>query len=702
MKKNYLIIGVLSLSFLHAQTGNKELFEKFERQKKENSEKFDEYIKKLSYSRNADQSFIEKEKAKKNSLSFFFDGRPYFLKTNDENQVKNSNSDFLQNGNIAGLQGSFNGENIKYTVFDEGRVFEGHFLFNNLANRIVNKESNTLDYGSHATAVSSIIGGKEHNLPIIVNGVASNANLKGIAQNSTIDSYDFRSTTLPGNANNTNVYQKILIAQPKISNHSYGLDAGWQEKDVNGQSVWVWNGMYNPATGQSLSLLGSYYINDQYYDQIVYNNPSYIITKSAGNEFGNGPSANDPNPPYYEDNNGNPIAFSPGSILPQRNCAMGANCISPGSLAKNIIVVGATDIIAGNGGRYTASADVVHSSYSCAGPRDDGAIKPDITAVGTSLRAATTAEDLIGSQETLQASGTSFSSPGAAGIIGLWTQINKQLFNGAELDAASAKTLTVHSAAEAGNIGPDVLFGWGFIDAKKGAELLVGKSNNNVLFNSETLNNAVPNTKMVTASGAEPLKVTISWVDPAYQVDTNSPDTFIDNHLSRLVNDLDLRIIDTVTNTVYYPWKLTLNNPTAPAVKADNTVDNVEQVVIDAPIPGRSYRIEIGNKGAINSQNYSILATGFSGQVLATGEVVSKDNDVTIVPTITKDVTQILKASKYSEFSVYDMSGKKLQSGVINGDETAVNLSHYAKGIYIIEVKTKDHRSISKKIIKTE
>lgn len=38
-------------------------------------------------------------------------------------------------------------------------------------------------------------------------------------------------------------------------------------------------------------------------------------------------------------------------------------------------------------------------------------------------------------------------------------------------------TLLIHSAQEAGNIGPDVLYGWGLVDAKKRAELLVQKSN---------------------------------------------------------------------------------------------------------------------------------------------------------------------------------------------------------------------------------
>ncbi|WP_435523749.1 hypothetical protein [Chryseobacterium indoltheticum] len=115
----------------------------------------------------------------------------------------------------------------------------------------------------------------------------------------------------------------------------------------------------------------------------------------------------------------------------------------------------------------------------------------------------------------------------------------------------------VHSAQEAGNVGPDPWFGWGYIDAKKGAQLLVGKSNNSIIFNDETLTSGVANIKTVKASGSEPLKVTISWIDPEYVLPANlSWAQAYNNRSSRLVNDLDVRIIDTTTNTVYQPWKL--------------------------------------------------------------------------------------------------------------------------------------------------
>ncbi|REC51791.1 secretion protein Por [Chryseobacterium piscium] len=693
MKKHLLLVSILSISLMSAQS-NDALNREFERQNRENKVKFDSYVAKRYGVDKSPEVLKEIEKQRANLAGFYFN-QPYFHQPDDLDQVKNSNADFLQNGTITGLTGSFNGENIKYTVFDGGRAFEGHVLFNNIPNRIVNKEDPSMNYSDHATAVSSFIGSKNQAYTFQLTGGGTHpVNFKGIAPNSTFDNYAFANSVLPGTTNTISVYQKILIAQPKISNHSYGSNQGWSNAAISG--AWVWFGTYN--AGAYTDLQGTYYVNDRNYDLIVYSNPSYVIVKSAGNYFGMGPAGN--TMPKYYVNSGNAVAFPDGATIPPNNCALGYDCIGPGSLAKNIIVVGATDIITSNDKRYTTTTDVIKSDYSSAGPRDDGAIKPDITTTGTDVAHASTDEDTVGSQLISVGSGTSYSAPVVTGIIGLWMQIYKQLFPTLELNAASAKTLTIHSASEAGNIGPDPWHGWGFINAKKGAELLVGKSNNTVIFADETLISGNTNSKVVKASGSEPLKVTISWIDPA-----GTSTSAHNSRVSKLVNDLDLRIIDTSTNTIYYPWKLDANNPMTPATKADNTVDNVEQVVIDNAVAGRNYKIEILNKGTLVNdagtaapQNYSIIVTGFS-EVLGTKDVTSPANGIVIAPTLTKDVVNILKAPKKSSYTVYDLSGKKLQSGVINSAQEIISLSSYTNGIYIIEVKT-DKDVISKKVIK--
>ncbi|SDQ07466.1 Por secretion system C-terminal sorting domain-containing protein [Chryseobacterium soldanellicola] len=704
MKKHLLLIGTLAITLVSAQN-NDALKREFERQNKENSAKFDSYVAKR-YGANKSPEVLKEIEEQRANLAGFSGDVPNFYKADDQNQILNNNVDALTTaGGVNGLTGAFKGENIKYTIFDGGRIYAAHTAFNNAAGRITNLEAATNAYSAHSTGVASIIGAKSSPLSATSNGVQITGNAMGIALNSTMDSYRFATTTLPGNTTTSTVFDKIIAAQPKISNHSYGVNAAWDYKTtadgypVNG---WYWGGNY--ISGNNYDLMGTYYGNDQNYDAIVYNNPSYTIVKSAGNYFDYGPGFGGTSTTgYYY--NGTGFTAYPDGLAPPTNCSQGFDCIGYGSLAKNIIVVGATDIITTNNYRYQIPDDVMRSSYSSAGPRDDGGIKPDIAAPGTDIWMASTAENTTGSVAWQINSGTSMSAPQVTGIIGLWMQIYKSLFNNAELNAAAAKTLMVHSASEAGNVGPDPWYGWGYINAKKGAELLVGKSNNTIIFNNETLTSGTPNKKVVKATGTEPLKVTISWIDPEYVVSSNLWSDLYNNRVSRLVNDLDLRIIDTVTNTVYYPWKLNATSPMTPATKADNTVDNVEQVVIDAPVAGRNYRIEISNKGTLKNntganapQNYSIITTGYTEQVLGTGEI-AKDGGITIAPTLTKDFVKVLKAPKKSTFNVYELSGKKLQSGVINSDEASVDLSSYTKGIYIIEVKT-DKDTVSKKVIK--
>lgn len=710
MKKSLLLVGTLGIILINAQN-NDALNREFERQNTENSKKFENYVsKKYGNNKNSDViNQIEKERA---TLGGFDpSGNPFFLSSVDLDQIKNSNSDFIQNGSIAGLTGSFNGENIKYTVFDGGRAFAGHVLFDNMPNRITNKEASTMAYSAHATAVSSFIGSK--NFPYtfqLQGGGTHTVNFKGIAPNSTFDNYAFATTTLPGESTPKNVFQKIILAQPKISNHSYGVNSGWTETAYNPNTgavtAYRWNGYFSNNT--SMDLQGTYFSNDQNYDNIVYTNPSYIIVKSSGNYFNMGPTSTSTATKTYIDPSTNAVTpFPANATLPSINCTGGFDCIGSGSLAKNIIVVAATDIITTNGGRYVTSSDVIHSDYSSAGPRDDGGIKPDISTVGTNVASASTTQDTTGTSNVTIGSGTSYSAPVVTGIIGLWTQIYKSLFNNTEMNAAAAKALMIHSASEAGNIGPDPHFGWGFINAKKGAEILVGKSNNTIIFKDEVKNNGTTNTISVKATGTEPLKVTITWIDPEYKLPASLTwAEAYNNRSSRLVNDLDLRITDTTDNSQTLPWKLNATSPMTPATKGDNTVDNVEQVVIENPIAGRTYKIEVTNKGTLvnnamtpapTPQNYSIVVTGYS-ELLGTNDI-KKDSEIIISPTLTKDFVKVIKAPKNSTFKIVDLSGKLLNRGEIKGNEHSLDLSSYTNGIYIIEINTGKEK-ISKKVIK--
>jgi hypothetical protein len=79
------------------------------------------------------------------------------------------------------------------------------------------------------------------------------------------------------------------------------------------------------------------------------------------------------------------------------------------------------------------------------------------------------------------------------------------------------------------------------------------------------------------------------------------------------VNDLDVRVVDAAGT--YLPWTLNPEAPGNPAAGGDNTRDNVEQVVVANPVPGRVYTMRITHKGGLQGgrQAFALLASGTGG-----------------------------------------------------------------------------------------
>lgn len=691
MKKTLIIILGLA-SILNFAQRNERLQKSFRAKQLNNLKKLESHISKskIKYSQ-------EQIDEMKKSIAGFAGDIPVFLQTDDMRANKSANVIELQDGSLTGT--SINGNGLTILVMDGGRVFDKHREFGADANgnvavpRVFDKEYGTTSYANHPTNVAGIIGAIGYGSFGEPYGAAA---AKGVLPKVNIDSYSFNNTTQGNN------YQKLEAADANISNHSYGINLGWAYR-TSPTEGWYWVANYSLNKEDTWS--GSYGDSDASFDEIVYSNPNQIVIKSAGNYFGDHPSK-DPAKPKFKFNNftGTYVPFTATDIIPEANCSLGYNCIGWGSLAKNIIVVGATDQLFTAEYKYNTNTDVIKSSYSSAGPRKDGAIKPDISAVGTDMLVAGYSNDT--SYTTYYAgAGTSYSAPVISGIAGAVTHLNRVITgnNSFMYKADEMKALLTHTANEAGNNpGPDVWYGWGFADATKAAQLAIDKKDNKVIFERNLLTSGVKFTKEITAKGSEPLKATISWIDPAGTPFTSDIDLQT-NHASMLVNDLDLRIIDTTNNTIYYPWRLDINNPMAAATQADNTVDNVEQVLLNSPVAGRKYRIEVSNKGNLVDdksvqapQNYALIVTGIDSASLSTIESV--DELVSIYPTKTKDVVNILIPKEGKTIEIFDISGKSVMKTNAKNFQT-IDLSKLPKGVYIVNIKT-NNNVISKKVIK--
>jgi len=594
-------------------------------------------------------------------------GIPVYLSDDSQSQITSMNSDYLNNNTIPGIAVTGNG--MTAYIWDGGSVRNTHQEF---TGRVTNVE--TTANSDHSTGVAGVIIGE---------GI--NANAKGIAYEASLKSYNYDNNV----DEIADASQMAENADYMISNHSYGSLTGWYLN--SNTSTWYWYGYPHISETES-ALFGFYTDTDADWDDIAYNAPQHSMFKSSGNNHTEGPDGTVNH--YVLDENNNWV-FVSGTFRP-KDCTEtgGYDCLAfSGSVAKNIILVGAINPISGNG-RYEDPSDVTETWFTSFGPTDDGRIKPDVTAIGSSVVAPTANNDASYSSWA----GTSFSTPAVAGVGILLEQVQNENTNGSSyLRSDMMRALLTHTANESGdNPGPDYKFGYGLVDAFRAAETLLNVNENSILQN-QILNNGETKTIQVTANG-EPLKVSIAWLDPA---GTPLPQVVLNDRTPMLINDLDLRVVG--GSNTYFPWKLNPDDPSAAATQEDNTVDNLEQVWIENPIAGQQYTINVSHKGTLtnNSQNFALVITGVNAP-LATHDV-SLNNLVNIYPNPVTDDLNIRVNEKFDnvEVRIFNQMGQIVYENKLNSFSGIENIDvkSYPAGVYMVYIKS-EKGIITKKIIK--
>lgn len=480
------------------------------------------------------------------------------------------------NGSLGlNLSGSTGTLNNKIGIWDGGSVYAEHQEF--AGSRILNKNTSAA-VSKHATHVAGTM---------MASGVYAPA--KGMAFGlARLISYDF---------NNDESEMALEASNMLISNHSYGFIAGWYYNDApsgGGAARWEWYGTNGTSEDYKF---GFYDADTRRWDEIAYQAPYYLPVKSSGNNRNeNGPAVG---ASYYHYTNNTWTEATRVSGEISSNDAY--DIISLTGNAKNSITVGAVAGIPN--GPFTAS-NIQISSFSSWGPTDDGRIKPDLVGMGVSLTST------VNTNTTAYASlsGTSMASPNISGSLILLQEAYTQKNNGAFMRSASLKGLALHTADDAGNAGPDYIYGWGLLNAEKAVKLIHDDGIKSRIIEEDLLQ-GTSKTWPLISSGNGPLVATICWTDPPGAVNTSNT---IDERIPRLVNDLDLRI----NGETYKPWILDPDQPAGLAVKGDNFRDNVEQVVIADPVPGKTYTLSIAHKGSSLSggkQNYSLILSGVGG-----------------------------------------------------------------------------------------
>lgn len=475
---------------------------------------------------------------------------------------------------------------------------------------------------------------------ILATGIVPNA--KGVAYQANAITYDW----------NNDLSEAIKAAKNGmlLSNHSYGYDPKYIDH-------W-WFGAYtNTSRG---------------WDELMYNAPYYLMVKAAGN-------------------NGNNSAYN---ILPLNKNSM-CDKLDPSATVKNNLVVAAT-----NTANINAVGDLMSvaiAKFSSQGPTDDLRIKPDIAGNGVGIYST----DANSDTSYKYMSGTSMAAANVTASLLLLQQHYKSLhFN--PMKAATLKGLALHTADDAGAIGPDVVFGWGLLNTKKAAETIsqIGKSS---LIEENTLATGSSYSITVTSDGTNPLIASISWTDPPGTANTGTANltTLV------LVNDLDIRI---TKETTFEPYKLTSITSNA---TGDNTVDPYERIDINGATG--TYTITVTHKGTLSSglQDYSLVVTGVLNSSSDVAQSKKPATEVRDETTFSKNKMRVAPNPNNGIFKVFldkTVSGKlkvtDLFGGIVfekefmNKKELNVNLHKIKKGVYIVSVISNNIKLTKKQLLR--
>ncbi len=653
MKCKFLLICYWAISLMYSQ--NVKALENLTEQKRKEMIKSREYLQKAK-----NRGFHVSKEVEKGLIRIASNGMPIFVEAFEDRENKTLNADYLWDLQWNGNDYSLDGSTMTMHIWDGGNIRSTHQEFsNNTFSRVTNLDDSNIS--NHSTAVAGTIG-----------AFGVDAMAKGVAPNITIVGRDFQDSE----------EEIAATIDAKISNHSYGVPTGWIRRDNApfgnnpGEGYYLFSD-YSVSTEEP-NWNGNYTDESVFWDEVSYNNPEHILVRAAGNSQGYGPNGQEDN--YYVWNAETEMWVVPTEGIPINNCADGYDCMYVDSTAKNVIVVGAINHLETQDDRYSSPSDPVLTTFSSIGPRDDGGIKPDLVAVGLWVYSSSGWGDDV----YINAVGTSFSSPAVAGVVALIDELY-HMENNSYMRSDLAKALLIHTANECGeNPGPDYRFGWGLPNALEAASTILNHSISTYVRSERVWNSEEHNFEII-ASGISPVKATISWLDPAAIPIPNS----VDDRTSRLINDLDLTITDSVTNEVLQTWKLDPENPSAPAIHGDNTVDNVEQVIIENPVAGRTYKVKVTHKGILKDADFNPVSNVQFGIVLSGGEitdlnseeVISPKFELTVFPNPSQDWLNFKTEEKISSVSIFNAEGKLV---IYNNQlkDYRVEVKHLEKGVY--------------------
>jgi serine protease AprX len=566
-----------------------------------------------------------------------------------------------QTGYLVGVHD--NGDPIYRTTYNSGAAVTSR----------VNRINTGGALGLNLNGQNMFVGVWDQNIPMIghndfggrvqiLDGATTQTSLHSTHVVGTVAGSGAGNASARGMAHQSNVYaldwnndysEMTLVASygVLVSNHSYGQIAGQLQEFQ----------------------FGAYTARSRDMDLIAANAPYFLSVHAAGNDRN---------------------AQTP--VNPSKN---GYDLINGNKTSKNSVVVAAVNQV----NNYTGPSSVSMSSFSSWGPTDDFRIKPDISAKGVGVTSTSNAS--ITAYATQQ--GTSMAAPVVAGGLILIQEHYSNLNLSAFMRASTLRALMIHAADEAGpHDGPDPMFGWGLFNAEKAVDIISKKPIFISVIDELTLNQGQTYSRPIYATGSEPLVATIAWTD----VPGNVSNGVVDAQTPVLVNDLDLRITSLNGTTTYLPWRLG-STYTSAAVKADNSVDNVEKIEIPNVPPGH-YILTVTHKGNIQrlnpsapqSQEFGLIITGID-ETLSNDRIVDVPQLVVYPNPVSNQLFFKLDGlvSSTANVKLIDLQGrvvKELKDVKVQENNTFIDVASLSRGAYIIQFELQNNQVIHSKFIK--
>jgi subtilisin-like proprotein convertase family protein len=338
---------------------------------------------------------------------------------------------------------------------------------------------------------------------------------------------------------------------------------------------------------------------------------------------------------------------------------------------------------------------------SSEGPTDDLRIKPDITGNGTNVYSTNSSSD----NDYTTLSGTSMASPNVMGTLLLLQQHHNNLYQ-KFMKSATLKGLACQTADDAGNPGPDAVFGWGLLNAKAAANAI---SNNGLYtwISEESIAQGQVYTKTVKSIAGQPLVATICWTDIPGVANTG----VLNDPTPAIVHDLDIRISQ--GNTVFYPWRLQADASQFALRNDDNFVDTVETVAIDNA-NGGDYTITISHKGNLqtNKQDYSLIISGIDSDFgfvpLGYDQTICSNENASFQFTFNSNTNENVSFSVIDipEGAIANLSESTLSSNsnfeLVVSNLSSVEPGNYSIGIVASNANETETRYVNLKVLRPE